>query len=84
MDVCEFCERLNQRQQDRPWYDFHIIDKASHFVTIAPIGALVPGYVLIVPRAHVFSMASLNRARRLELDKYERHVHERIAHQWRA
>jgi diadenosine tetraphosphate (Ap4A) HIT family hydrolase len=47
------------------------------------MGALVPGYVLILPRAHVFSMASLDAASRAELRAYEREIHERIAVRWR-
>jgi diadenosine tetraphosphate (Ap4A) HIT family hydrolase len=84
IDMCEFCERLGQHQAERPWYDFHVVHESGSFVTVAAMGALVPGYVLIIPRVHVFSMASLDAGLRAELRAYEREVHERIASRWRS
>ena len=81
--ICEFCERLDQDQADRPWYDSHVVDESRNFVTIASLGALVPGYVLIVPRVHVFSMASLDAPLRAELYQYEQKMHGRVARRWR-
>lgn len=84
MSDCEFCARLAQPAGERPWYDFHILDQDDRFVTIPSLGALVPGYVLLVPRAHVFSMARLSPDDRAALAAYERRVSGRLAAAWAA
>lgn len=80
---CDFCDRLDRRQQDRPWYDFHIVDETDLFVTVACMGAFVPGYVLIVPRRHVFAMASLPASELGELARYEDGISRKLAGHWK-
>lgn len=81
--ACEFCERLERPQHSRQWHDFHVVDQTGRFVTVAALGSLVPGSVLIVPRLHVLSMAALDADWRAELARYEEMVHDRIAGTWR-
>jgi len=44
----------------RKWYDFHIIVENKNFVVVPALGSIVPGYLLIVPKQHVLSMAKLS------------------------
>lgn len=58
---CSFCSKFSLKfslSRTREWYDEPIIED-SHFVAIPTLGQLVPGYLLVVSRKHVLSMAQL-------------------------
>ena len=60
--TCEFCHKINEGQTTnrRNWYDFLILTENDGFVAIPAVGSIVPGYLLIVTKRHVPSMAHLN------------------------
>jgi len=55
VESCEFCER----PKDRAWYDWAELHRSEHFSLVAALGALVPGYVLLVPNRHCHSFLEL-------------------------
>ena len=68
-DNCEFCLRLNHKQESRPWYDFCTLGRSANFCTIVALGALAPGHVMIVSNRHVERMADLDSASIRELNE---------------
>lgn len=59
---CEFCSRLiagSGMEAGRPWYDFHVLFETPDFVAIPALGSIVPGYLLLVSKRHIPSMALL-------------------------
>lgn len=79
---CEFCSRLEAEEDSRPWYDFNVIWESPEFVVLPALGALVPGYLLLVPRRHRFSMAALAPPVRPELYAVTRALLQLQAEQW--
>lgn len=73
---CEFCERLWNLDDaaKREWYDFHILSETEDFVVIPTIGSIVPGYLLIVTKLHVPSMARLDKEARQKLIEFSNHL----------
>ena len=63
MDVnCVFCDKIPTTKHQplvRNWYDFFIIFERDEFVAVPAIGSLVPGYILVVYKKHIYSMAQL-------------------------
>lgn len=77
---CEFCNGLQGLERD--WYDFRILDENNGFVTVAALGSLVPGMVLIVPKRHVPSMALLSSLERKQLYAFEGVISKRLEEIW--
>src|SRR5258706_16067800 len=65
IEGCRLCTALQPNAQ-RPWYDVPLLQSAN-FGVLASLGALVPGWLLIVPKSHVLSMAQLDGSLRGEL-----------------
>lgn len=55
---CTFCRRA----PGRSWSDWATVRMTGAFVIVAPLGSIVPGYVLILPAGHVASFAELDAA----------------------
>jgi ATP adenylyltransferase len=62
---CKFCHLATSNVADHPrdrW-----IAESEHFVVIPSIGALVDGWVLVVPKTHILSLGAIPRAQHAEL-----------------
>lgn len=64
-DNCFLC-KIQDKDPSRSIMDT-IIYESKHFYVVPAKGAIVKGYLMIVPKEHVWSMAQLNQARREEL-----------------
>lgn len=65
-DACKFCTLASVNRAVPPrdrW-----IAESENFVAFASVGALVDGWVLIVPRTHVLSLSAIAREWQSELD----------------
>jgi len=65
-DECFFCNifsKKNNGLQSLKWYDVPVLEE-SDFVAVPALGQIVPGYLLVAPRKHVFSIAQLNESSR--------------------
>lgn len=70
--TCLFCAKFSGSEQSialRQWYDDPIIEDKD-FVAVPSLGQLVPGYILIIPRRHVSSMAQLSMEELAKLRKF--------------
>lgn len=56
---CLFCAAYGATATDLPWYDRPLVRRPDVGVTIAGVGAFVPGYVLVAPAEHKSSMQGL-------------------------
>jgi diadenosine tetraphosphate (Ap4A) HIT family hydrolase len=61
-NACLLCEILQAPPGDRAWYDCTLADY-DEFIVLPALGAQVEGYVLVVPRAHVYSCGALDELR---------------------
>jgi diadenosine tetraphosphate (Ap4A) HIT family hydrolase len=58
-DMCVFCLKFNaQRSSEKEEFDFELFSE-NGFVVTPGLGAFVEGYLLILPREHYFSCASM-------------------------
>jgi len=78
--ACEFCEKMEP--SDREWFDFHILHADADFITVACLGAIVPGYLMILPRQHTLSMASVTAAEHEGLATYLQFIASVQAQAW--
>jgi diadenosine tetraphosphate (Ap4A) HIT family hydrolase len=53
---CEFCGR---DERESRWYEWAAVQHSERFVVVAALGAIVPGYVLVLPRRHCASFLEL-------------------------
>lgn len=70
---CEFCERLianSRAHPSRPWYDFNVLLETDSFVAVPALGSIVPGYLLVVSKKHVPSMAHLSEDELSNLNEF--------------
>ncbi|MBP7694110.1 MAG: methyltransferase domain-containing protein [Anaerolineales bacterium] len=80
---CEFCLKLRPGPAlARAWYDFHILWELPDFVLVPALGSLVPGYLMLVTKRHVPSMAHLSVLERQALQQAVRQVAARQAEHW--
>jgi ubiquinone/menaquinone biosynthesis C-methylase UbiE/diadenosine tetraphosphate (Ap4A) HIT family hydrolase len=83
--TCEFCERLladPQARKSRPWYDFNVILETENFVAVPALGSIVPGYLLIVSKRHIPSMAHLPERELPDLDMFLAQIVQTQAQHW--
>ncbi|NSC25226.1 hypothetical protein FM076_30380 [Streptomyces albus subsp. chlorinus] len=75
-EICSFCAEIHRRPEhnllatlldDVPPADF-VLHETERFVVIPGVGAVCPGYVLIVPKAHVLSAGHLDEDHDAEFD----------------
>ena len=58
MADCTFCTKFGAHGNPKEWFDKELRSFAD-FVVVAGVGALVPGYLLVISRAHFPSAAML-------------------------
>ena len=74
---CDFCNKiptLNNQPLTRDWYDFFIMLEENGFIAVPAIGSLVPGYILVVYKKHIYSMAQLPQKKIKTLLKFSAHI----------
>lgn len=85
MDIeCIFCDIFAHKDSALPslkWYDIPVM-QSDDFIAVPALGQIVPGYLLIAPREHVFSMAQLARDSRKKLYRFVEQVQELQASLW--
>src|ERR1700712_4321803 len=70
--TCGMCLNLSMRSDAAPW-DTPIL-QSEHFVALPSLGALVPGWVLILPRSHFLNLARLPAELQADFDAFRRTV----------
>lgn len=79
LNQCRFCEISNnyifkdQNSNSRSIYNT-ILCETSNFFVVPALGALVPGYIMIISKKHIFSMAYLSKKEMIELDDLVRRL----------
>jgi ATP adenylyltransferase len=69
MTSCKLCTGLSADILRDPWNEPLI--ESDHFVVIPSLGALVAGWLLIVPKAHFISMGAIPVSWRAEADELQ-------------
>jgi diadenosine tetraphosphate (Ap4A) HIT family hydrolase len=65
--LCSICAEVMKRTTNNLFHDLlgpnvgtsYILDESEHFIVMPSVGALVPGYILIVPKVHFFSFVQI-------------------------
>jgi diadenosine tetraphosphate (Ap4A) HIT family hydrolase len=72
---CEFCDEFEGGSNNSFRLIFaklklssRVINETKHFVAIPGLGSLVPGYILILPKAHITNMGHLKFDQFMELE----------------
>jgi diadenosine tetraphosphate (Ap4A) HIT family hydrolase len=74
---CRFCDpHVATSEANRPWAQ--PIAPAEHFHVLPSKGALVPGWVLIVPKDHKLSLSELTCAEQTEIDALVFRISDRM------
>ncbi len=66
MTTCTLCAEIAAKNRRAPWNEFII--ETENFGVIPSLGALVEGWVLMIPKAHYISFGALPRHLREEAD----------------
>ncbi len=75
--ACDFCRHLDAAPPvPEQWA---VLAEDAHFVAVPSIGALVPGWMLIVPRQHELSLAALDTSGQDRLWRFANPIAERVA-----
>jgi ATP adenylyltransferase len=79
--TCRFCDHLKADAGgslgSSPWD--HVVHRSDRFVVVPSKGALVPGWLLVVPKEHLLSMAEVTESSsREELDQLLSIVKSRV------
>src|SRR4051812_5373863 len=74
---CRLCGLGTAPAQVPSYYSTALFESAS-FVAVPSIGSIVPGWMLIVPRAHVLRASDLSVASRDELADFVAHVRRNL------
>jgi diadenosine tetraphosphate (Ap4A) HIT family hydrolase len=69
MSTCKICAELTVKNGRAPWNEFLL--ETEHFAVIPSLGALVEGWLLIVPKAHFISMGAVPTDWRQEADELQ-------------
>jgi ATP adenylyltransferase len=69
---CTMCANAVARPDAAPWDT--PIAVSRHFIAIPSLGALVPGWLLILPRRHFLNLARLPAGLQSELEKFTNEV----------
>jgi ATP adenylyltransferase len=75
--TCDFCRHITAGPA-RP-EDWAIVAEDPEFVAVPSIGALIPGWMLVVPRRHALSLVSLDEGERQRLWRFVRATGESVA-----
>jgi len=69
-NACGFCARFRSAKSNKsvpPWDKIHF--QSKNFVVFTSLGALVEGWLLIVPKDHALCLGALSQQLHLELDE---------------
>jgi diadenosine tetraphosphate (Ap4A) HIT family hydrolase len=84
MMACDLCTVLDPQVQDGP-LDRHLapgqqrrLAANDHAIAVPTIGALVAGYVLVIPARHVLSLGQLNPEQLHGVERLAQHMADRI------
>jgi diadenosine tetraphosphate (Ap4A) HIT family hydrolase len=72
MSTCKICAELSVKNGRAPWNEFLL--ETEHFAVIPSLGALVEGWLLIVPKTHHLSMGAVPIDWRQEADDLQEQV----------
>lgn len=69
INPCRFCDVVNIGFRDNEPFPIYntILYETSNFLVLPALGCLVPGYIMIISRKHVYSMAYLTEKEMCEL-----------------
>jgi ATP adenylyltransferase len=76
-EQCGFCDRLTATPSPAS-LAWHPVAGNAEFVAVLSLGALVPGWLLVLPRRHVLSLGQLSPQEHQRLDRFV----ERIRSVW--
>ena len=62
MKKCLFCDIIHNKNNERSALDNAVLYEDSNFLIKPALGALTEGYLVMMPKRHVFSMAELSDA----------------------
>lgn len=80
MSTCKLCAELTAKNGREPWNEFLL--ETEHFAVIPSLGALVEGWLLIVPKGHYISMGAVPVAWRQEADDLQEQVQKLLRDQY--
>lgn len=80
MDNCILCADLTAQTGRKPWNECLL--ETDHFVVLPSLGALVEGWLLIVPKEHCISMGALPVEWRQEADDLTEQVRNLLHEQY--
>jgi diadenosine tetraphosphate (Ap4A) HIT family hydrolase len=63
---CSFCSIHAEKLASLTWYDTPLL-QTEHFFVVPSIGAMVPGWVMVLPKVHALSIARVPHEQREEL-----------------
>ncbi len=63
--ICEFCAMI---KDEKSTYNQATIFSTTNFIVFTTVGAFVPGYLIIIPKAHIFSMGGIEEEHVEELE----------------
>jgi len=81
---CPFCLKFGDAKgpfDQRKWYDRPVFE-TEMFVAVPALGQLVAGYLLLIPREHIFSMAQLPLDRLQLLEWFRNHAGDALEDRW--
>lgn len=76
--ACRFCKAAHPYAVDQPWHDEPIYT-TTNFVAVPSLGALVEGWMLVLPREHLINSSHIPAALRNEFDYIVATVHDLVA-----
>ena len=75
------CAELTAKNGREPWNEFLL--ETEHFAVIPSLGALVEGWLLVVPKSHYISMGAIPTDLRQEADELRAEVENLLRTQYR-
>jgi ATP adenylyltransferase len=77
---CAFCRTIEFGPAIRE--EWAVLAEDLEFVAVPSVGALVPGWLLVLPREHALSMAALPRDEFARLERFSHDVASRVADEY--
>lgn len=78
---CPYCSSFLADRSSRAPYDI-VLTQTKNFVVVPTRGSLIEGWLLIVPKRHILSLAQLCVAERHEFESLVGDVSARVGHLW--
>lgn len=75
---CFICAANQGDAGSLPWYDRPLIREPGVGVAVSAVGAFVPGYLIVAPEAHTWSIRDLSQGAREKLLHLVRSVRSRV------